>query len=189
LSVVDRFSKHAHFIALSHPYMATFDAIVWLHGFPNSNVNYRDPVFTGNIWRDILKLAGVKLQMSTAFHPQMNDQFEVVNKMITMYLRCITGYRPRAWLDWLPWTEYCYNTSYHSALRMTPFEVVYGRSSSALLPYTAGTTRTDTVDALLKDHDAFLANVRDRLLQAQEYTKKHYDGHHRDLEFAVDDWV
>jgi hypothetical protein len=34
LTVVDRFSKHAHFITLSHPYMATtvakafFDAIV-----------------------------------------------------------------------------------------------------------------------------------------------------------------
>jgi hypothetical protein len=79
--------------------MATFDVIIWLHGFPNSNVNYRDPVFTGNIWRDIFKLAGITLQMSTDFHPQMNDQSEVVNKMITMYLRCITSYRLRAWLD------------------------------------------------------------------------------------------
>lgn len=38
LTVVNRFSKHAHFISLSHPYMATtvakafFDAIVRLHG-------------------------------------------------------------------------------------------------------------------------------------------------------------
>lgn len=64
-----------------------------------------------------------------------------------------------------------------------------GQSLPALLPYIARTTRTDTVDALLKDRDAFLANIRDRLLQAQEYTKKHYDGHHRDLEFAMGDWV
>lgn len=38
LTVVDRFSKHAHFIQLSHPYMAAtitrafFDAIISLHG-------------------------------------------------------------------------------------------------------------------------------------------------------------
>ena len=41
---------------------------------------------------------------------------------------------------------------------------------------------------LLKDRDAFLADVLDRLLQAQEYAKKYYDGHHRPLEFAVNDW-
>jgi hypothetical protein len=39
----------------------------------------------------------------------------------------VTGDRPRAWVDWLSWAEYCYNTSFHTALRATPFEVVYGR--------------------------------------------------------------
>ena len=58
-----------------------------------------------------------------------------------------------------------------------------------LQPYIVGTTRTDTMDALLKDRNAFLAIIRDHLLQAQEYIKKHYDDHHRDLEFAVGDWV
>lgn len=116
LTVVDRFSKSAHFIALSHPYTvasvakAFFDNIVRLHSFPNSIVSDRDPVFTGNVWRDIFKLAGVKLRMSTAFHPQMDGQSEAVNKIIAMYLRCVTGNRPRSWLDWLLWAEYCYNT-------------------------------------------------------------------------------
>jgi hypothetical protein len=83
-----------------------------------------------------------------------------------MYLRCITGNRPRAWLDWLPWAEYCYNTSFHSALRTTPFQVVYGRPPPALLPYASGTARTTAVYVLLQDRDSFLADVRDRLLQA-----------------------
>jgi hypothetical protein len=47
----------------------------------------------------------------------MDGQSEVVNKIIVMYLRCVTGDRPRAWVDWLAWAEYCYNTSFHSALR------------------------------------------------------------------------
>jgi len=55
-----------------------------------------------------------------------------------MYLWCATGDRPQAWVDWLAWAEYCYNTSYHTALRATPFEVVYGRPPLALLPHTAG---------------------------------------------------
>ena len=42
LTVVVRFSKQAHFLALSHPYTAAtvakafFDGIVRLHGFPTS---------------------------------------------------------------------------------------------------------------------------------------------------------
>lgn len=55
LTIVDHFSKHAHFITLSHPYMTTsvvklfFEAIVHLHGFPNSIVSDRNPVFTEHI--------------------------------------------------------------------------------------------------------------------------------------------
>jgi len=121
LTVVDRFSKYAHFIALSHPYTASsvarafFDGIVRLHGFPTSIVSDRDPVFTSHMWRDLFKMAGVQLRLSTAFHPQTDGQSEIVNKVLAMYLRCATGDRPRAWVDWLAWAEYCYNTSYHGA--------------------------------------------------------------------------
>jgi transposase InsO family protein len=67
---------------------AFFDGIVRLHGFPNSIVSDRDPVFTSNLWRDLFKCAGVKQRLSTAFHPQTDGQSEVVNKVIAMYLRC-----------------------------------------------------------------------------------------------------
>jgi hypothetical protein len=107
LTVVDHFSKYAHFIALGHPYIAAsvartfFDGIVRLHGFPSSIVSDRDPVFTGHVWRDLFKMAGMTLRMSTAFHPQTDGQSEVVNKVIAMYLRCVTGDWPHAWVDWL----------------------------------------------------------------------------------------
>jgi hypothetical protein len=78
LTVVDRFSKYAHFIALGHPYTATtvtlafFEGIVHLHDFPSSIVSDRDPIFTGHVLRDLFGMAGVQLRMSTAFHPHMD---------------------------------------------------------------------------------------------------------------------
>jgi len=75
LSVVDHFSKYAHFIALSHLYLvalvtrAFFEGIVRLHGFPTSIVSDRDPVFTSHVWHDLFKMAGMKLRLSTTFHP------------------------------------------------------------------------------------------------------------------------
>jgi hypothetical protein len=106
-----------------------------------------------------------------------------------MYLRCATGDRPRSWVDWLSWAEYCYNTSYHTALRATPFEVVYGRPPPSLLPHQEGAAQTEVVDAMLRDRDAFLAEVRERLLQAQQYAKRYYDEHHHKVEFDVGAWV
>jgi hypothetical protein len=127
LTIVDRLSKYAHFIALSHPYSANsvarafFENIVRLHGFPCSIVTDRDPVFTSNFWSELFRLAGVKLHMSSAFHPQTDGQSEVTNRTIVMYLRCLAGDRPRSWLQWLPWAEYCFNTSYQTSLKATPF--------------------------------------------------------------------
>jgi hypothetical protein len=102
LTVVDRFSKMAHFIALSHPYSASlvarafFDNIVRLHGFPCSIVSDRDTVFTSNFWEELFKMANVRLLRSSAFHPQTDGQSEVTNRIIVMYLRCLAGDRPRS---------------------------------------------------------------------------------------------
>lgn len=195
LTVVDRFSKHAHFIPLGHPYTAStvarvfFNDIVRLHGFPESIVSDRDPIFTGHLWRDLFKHAGVQLKLSTAFHPQTDGQSEAVNKTITMHLRCIIGDRPRAWLEWLPWAEYCCNTAFHSALRATPFQEVYGRAPPSLPLYQLGHAKTASVDTMLGERDASLVDVRSHLLQAEEYARRYYDANHHDMEFNTDDWV
>jgi transposase InsO family protein len=193
LSVVDRFSKYAHFIPLAHPYTALsvarafFDDIVRLHGLPQSIVSDRDPVFTSNFWKDIFRLSGVRLHMSSAFHPQSDGQTDVVNKVIAMYLRCMTGDRPRQWLDWLPWAEYCYKTSYHSSLRETPFKVVYGRDPPALPGYSFGEAKLASVETALRERAEFIVVLQERVLQAQQRSKHYYDANHRELSFEVRD--
>jgi hypothetical protein len=85
LTMVDRFSKYNHFIALRHPYTAIsvarafFDNIVRLHGIPCSIVSNRGPVFTSTFWTELFGLTGTQLRMSTAFHPQTDGQSEVTN--------------------------------------------------------------------------------------------------------------
>jgi len=195
LTVVDRFSKYAHFIALGHPYSATsvaqafFDQIVRLHGLPCSIVSDRDPVFTSAFWTELFRLSGVTLRLSSAFHPQTDGQSEVTNRILGVYLRCLAGDRPRSWLRWLPWAEFCYNSSFQTALRATPFEVVYGRPPPTLASYQPGLSKVAALDKQLTARDEFLAAVRERLLQAQSIMKQSHDSAHRDVSFSVGDWV
>jgi len=109
--------------------------------------------------------------------------------VLGVYLRCLAGDRPRSWLRWLPWAEFCFNTLYQSALRTTPFQVVYGRMPPSLASYQPGLARVVAVDKQLQQRDAFLAEIRERLLQAQDYMKASHDKAHREVVFAADDWV
>jgi hypothetical protein len=120
---------------------------------------------------------------------QGDGQSEVVNHVITMYLRCLAGDRPKSWLRWLPWAEYCYNSSFQSALKCSPFRVVYGREPPTLLSYQPGTARVAVVDRQLQERDEFLADIKERLIQAQVTMKPYQDKSHHEVTFQVGDWV
>jgi hypothetical protein len=155
LTVIDRLSKYTHFIQLGHPSTATsmartfFNNIACLQGILSSIVNDQGAVFTSTLWKELFALAGVKLQQSSAFHPHSDGQSEATNKIITTYLRCLTGDQPRLWLHWLSWSEFCYNSAIQSSLRTSPFRVVYGHDPPQLCAYMAGAAKLPAVNSQL----------------------------------------
>ena len=50
--------------------------VVRLHGLPMSIVSDWDTKFTSLFWTELHQLLGVKLKLSTSFHPQMDGQTE-----------------------------------------------------------------------------------------------------------------
>jgi hypothetical protein len=92
LVVIDYLTKYAHFIPLQHPFSAASVAKLFmsnaykLHGMPMAIVSNRDKVFTRNWWRELFRLAGVSLRMSTSYHPQTDGQTERLNQTMETYL-------------------------------------------------------------------------------------------------------
>lgn len=191
--VVDRLSKYSHFIPIAHPYSATtvarnfFDNVFKLYRMPSSVVCDRDLVFTSAFWKELFQLQGTQFNFSSSYHPQTDGQTEVVNCTLEMYLHCFTSNRPKAWVRWLTWAEYCYNTSYHSTNKRTPYEVVYGQMPPNLLDYVPGTTKLDAMEKELKDRDQALGELKDQLKEAQARMKQQYDSRHSAKEFQVGD--
>lgn len=129
---------YAHFLPLSHPFTALQAAVLFmnnifkLHGLPQAIVLERDKIFASNMWRELFKLLGTDLQMSSAYHPQTDGQSERVNQCLETYLRGFVNSCPAKWSSWLSLAEFWYNTSFHYSLGNTPFFVLYGHHAREL---------------------------------------------------------
>ncbi|XP_028758775.1 uncharacterized protein LOC114717745 [Neltuma alba] len=193
--VIDRLSKYAHFMPLKHSYnsqhvaKAFIHSVVKLHGFPKTIVSDRDKVFLSAFWCHLTTLHGTKLNMSSAYHPQSDGQSEALNKCLEMYLRCFVFDCPRHWLDYLPWAEFWYNTSYHTAIGMTPFKVLYGRDPPSILPAAFSSEVPTDVMAQLQLRDAILLQLKQNLGRAQIRMKKFTDRNRTESHFEVGDFV
>lgn len=94
-------------------------------------------------------LLGVKLKMSSAYHPESDGQTERVNQCLEMYLRCTCFLQPKTWHKWLPMAQWWYNSSRHSAIKLSPFEALYGYKSP-LLSALADNSAVASLDTYLQ---------------------------------------
>ncbi len=103
LTVVDRFSKAAHFIPLpklpsaKETALIVVDHVFRLHGLPIDVVSDRGPKFVSRFWREFCKLLGATVSLSSGFHPQSNGQTERANQDLERTLRCVVSKNSSLW--------------------------------------------------------------------------------------------
>lgn len=116
LTVIDRFSKFAHFLALPKLPTAKETADIRVehvfssHGLPTEIVSDRGPQFISQVWKAFCSTLGITSSHSSGYHPQTNGQAERANQEMETALRCVMGANLVSWRSMLPWVEYAQNT-------------------------------------------------------------------------------
>lgn len=171
--ICDRLSKFVQFITLPTKFMAKDLAhrfsteVCKLHGIPASIVFDRDPIFLSKFWKEMFRVQGTTLRFSSAYHPETDGQTEVVNRSPGTYLRCFASDHPRQWYKFLDLAEYWYNSSFHSAIQMMPFQALYGRSPPALLYYIKGQANIIDLDHVLAQRQHILDTLKENLKRSK----------------------
>ncbi len=132
LTLVDRFSKAAHFIPLpklpsaKESTQLMVDHVFKIHGLPTDVVSDRGPQFISQFWGEFCRLIGASSSLSSGFHPQTNGQAERTNQILGRMLRSLTSQSPASWCDQLSWAEYAYNSLPSTATGLSPFHACLG---------------------------------------------------------------
>jgi hypothetical protein len=75
---------------------------------------------------ELRELLNVQHTKTISYHPQCNSQVEVFNKTVKKYLASYVDETTLNWDKFLLALILAYNTSYHSTITMTQFELLFG---------------------------------------------------------------
>ncbi|GKF81851.1 reverse transcriptase domain-containing protein, partial [Tanacetum coccineum] len=101
--------------------------VVSRHGVPVSIISDRDSRFASHIWQSLQEALGTQLDMSTAYHPQIDGQSERTIQTLEDMLRACVIEFGKSWNRHLPLVEFSYNNNYHTSIKAAPFEALYGQ--------------------------------------------------------------
>ncbi|GJP85369.1 hypothetical protein CLOP_g15479 [Closterium sp. NIES-67] len=194
LVVIDKFSKMGHFIP-THTTARTEETaqlfvryIISQHGIPTTLISDRDPKFTSKFRKELMSLLGTKLAMSSAYHPQTDEQTERLNQIVEQLLRAACKDDISKWDLHLPVLEFAYNNATHTATGQTSFFLCYGRHPLTPQQPTIPATVQPAHDFITTMHKLW-DRTHKRLLGIQHQQKYQADRHCTDHTITVGDRV
>ena len=155
-----------------------------LHGLPKKLVSDRDPRFTGNFLREVMRLNGVQQALSTAFHPQTDGQTERVNRILEDMLRHYVNPYQDDWDECLDMAEFAINNAKQTSTGVSPFFLNYGVNPRTPLDLDIE-SKVPLAKTYVSTYLARVKEARTALELAQERQKKYADQSRREVTYEV----
>jgi Integrase zinc binding domain len=135
-------------------------------GLPDEMLFDRGPQFAAKAFRKLLKLLGIKSNLTIAYHPQTDGATERVNQAIEAYLSIYCSTHPTKWKNSLSTLEFTHNNQRHADRTHTSFELMNGKAPLAI-PTTFKNTMFPSVAEKIKN----LVTSRKEALAAHELAR------------------
>lgn len=141
---VDKLTRRGHVVpcstTITAPELARlfFDHVFKHHGIPEVIISDRDSRFglsKESFWRELWKLVGTRLNMSTANRPQTDGLAERYIGTISSMARTFANQNPHNWDLYMSALEFAYNDSVHPATGYTPFQLDMGRDPNTPIQF------------------------------------------------------
>jgi hypothetical protein len=132
-----------------------FDEWYCENGLMINLVSDRDALFTAELWTALHKLTGVKLKMSTSYHPETDGSSERTNKTVNQAIRYHVDNNQKGWLAKLPRIRFAIMNTVNASTGFSGFQLKTGRSPRLIppiapLPRDASVEHTNAHDIITR---------------------------------------
>jgi hypothetical protein len=166
--------------------------IIGQYGMPKTMVSDRDPRITARFWRELSRVLGSEVVLSSANHPQTDGQSEREISTLSDALRSYVNTRGDDWDEYLPAFELAFNSKPQASTGVAPFTLVYGTDARLPIDCALDDARPASVPAVADRAMRIklaLDGARTHTEIAQSRQKRLADRHRRLLQLKAGDQV
>jgi hypothetical protein len=176
LSITDRLHSDVRILPTRCDITAEDLAILFFNnwycknGLPLNIVSDRDKLFVSKFWKAVTAITGVKLKMSSAYHPETDGVSKRSNKTINQSLRYHVRRNQKGWVRALPCIRFDIMNSINASTGFSPFQLRLGRLPRIIPPiipsevsYPEAISAADIINRVSDD----VVEAKDNMLQHQ----------------------
>nr|GEW41432.1 hypothetical protein [Tanacetum cinerariifolium] len=139
--------------------------------------------------REVISKHGTQLDMSTTYHPRADGQSKrTIQTLEDMLGACMIDLR-KGWDRHLPLVEFSYKNSYHTSIKVTPFEALYGRKCRSPICWAKVGDAQLTGPKIVHETTEKIFQIKKRIQATRDRQKSLADRNRKPAEFQVRDMV
>jgi len=124
--------------------------------------------------KELNRMLGIEMRLSTVFHSQTDGQTERINQEFEQYLWFFVEHRQKNWPEWLALAEFAVNNKIYMATKVSSFMVNYRRElriGGDIRKKRKVESATEFVERMKKVHEEAEAALK----KTQEEMKRYVD--------------